>query len=258
MTELIEKYIDNDAIIDVGLKNKYDNAGFGEFIRFINEELISHENNSQLEADETEEEYVSRLLEFAEDYMKFFFSERGEGHGLEWSRRYAYFMLREDAASAAIAAYQEVKKSDPVRAIEEVRIFAGMHNGDDHFIRQFALLADEDQEHYHTLIVERAAAYSRIYKEQMALGNSVVFSHKYAECLARGVLSLCKCYAEAKEYEKAIAAGEPVVFAEVLAAEIAAFIIRRYSSYEARDEKMVERERQRLGKKFEMFKSADI
>jgi|GEM_PF-2071316 len=258
MTELIEKYIDSDAIIDAGLKNKYDNAGFDEFISFIDEELIRHEHNSQQEADETEEEYVSRLLEFAEDYMKLLLAEQGKGHGLEWSRRYAYTMLREDDTSAAVWAYQDVRKSDPATAIEELRIFATTHNGDEHFVRQFALLADEDEEHYHTLIVARAAAYSRIYKEQMVLGNSALFSHKYAECLAGGILSLCKCYAEAKEYEKAITAGEPVAFAEVLAAEIAAFIIRRYSSYEARDEEMVERERQRLGKKFYMFKSEEI
>lgn len=176
MSELSNKYYSKQDLLEIAKQKQIPEQYFEDFIAFVEKEKkeMTYDGDSHIL------DIGTAAINFAVEYFEKYEAEIRKGHSKEWSHQYACSI--EDHQHSFNDAYKAIKKVDPAKAKEELRIHSRAIGGDEWYIKHFIFLMDNGEALSHP--DKQAAIYSSIYKEQIALGKSKEFAHEYADLKA--------------------------------------------------------------------------
>ena len=99
-----------------------------------------------------------------------------KGHIKAWAE--LYVDSREEHQHAFNYAYREMKKINPTQAIEELKVHCRSTNCDKYHEKHFIYLMQQGEGAAEPCPDERAALYSKIFKEQLQQGRSETFARQ--------------------------------------------------------------------------------
>ena len=127
----------------------------------------------------------------------------------------------EDESVAIVQTYQKLKKENPEEAKMDIEVYAKSLSNDELFLKYYLFLMEHDCV---LDVEERAFNYVKIFKEQIVIGKSEIYSHEYADCRVSSekyAAKYCECYAFA--YEKALKEGKTEEYSRVFADRFGSF-----------------------------------
>lgn len=226
MSDLSDKYYSREELIQIALVNDIPEAFHNEFIVYV-EKDIQEMTDEKIESESNIKRSATIL---AIDFFRKYLEELKKGHSEEWARMYAN--NGEDHENAFEQTYSSIKETNPEKAIEELKIHCKAVGGDDLYTEHFIYIMNNGMALKETGPDEQASVYSKIYKEQIEIGRSKIFSHYYADLMAWNQDSELSCFAEASEYETALSFGKSEFFAFKYAKEMSDYIANHYFTYE--------------------------
>ncbi|MFV0270600.1 MAG: hypothetical protein ACK5HZ_02800 [Macellibacteroides fermentans] len=154
------------------------------------------------------EEVIQDALAIITEYSRVFMKSINIGHGEEWSDLVASYGFYSDDKydEASHYAYLELRKNDKELARKELSIYSKFIDEDELFEKHYVFLCERG-ERCDLSEEEVARNYSKIYKQQIALGKSEVYSHYYAERNAYNIYPELYCSKFAYAIEQAILKG---------------------------------------------------
>ncbi len=155
-----------------------------------------------------EEEVMQGALNIITEYSQIFMKEINSGHCEEWTDLVTreYSCSYDNYDEAIYYAYSDMSKKDKELAKKELNIYRKLLGEDEFFEKHYIFLC-EYVGWCNTPTVEIARNYSKIYKQQIALGKSEVYSHYYAERKAYDIYPELYCSKFAYAIEQAILKG---------------------------------------------------
>ena len=155
-----------------------------------------------------EKEVIQGALNIITEYSQIFMKEINSGHCGEWTDLVTreYSCSYDNYDEAIYYAYIDMSKKDKELAKKELNIYRKLLGEDELFEKHYIFLC-EYVGSGNTPTVEIARNYSKIYKQQIALGKSEVYSHYYAERNAYNIYPELYCSKFAYAIEKAILKG---------------------------------------------------
>lgn len=153
------------------------------------------------------EEVKQDALDIITEYSRVFMKEINLGHGEEWSDLVTKEGMYSDKYDEAIYyAYKELSKKDKELAMKELSIYRKFIDEDEFFEKHYIFLCERGE--LCDLSKEEVARnYSEIYKQQIALGKSELYSHHYAEQKAYDMYAEIYCSKFAHAIEQLILNG---------------------------------------------------
>lgn len=130
------------------------------------------------EGDSIQASALSLTNEYIERYLEII----AKGHGEEWAHHVARSVERSEKAS--YHAYSEIERNNPELAKKELLIHCKSLNGDVYFDKRYLYLFEICD--FPEGRIQKSKAYSKIIKEQLALGKSEIHAHEYAALVASG------------------------------------------------------------------------
>jgi hypothetical protein len=219
MSQLSDRYYSSGQLKEIAIKNNIPEKYYEDFIRQFEMYVEILTNEGQLGDSELGEGGVRLSIR----YIKRLDQEIQKGHGKKWADLYAD--SDEEHLHAFNDTYVAIKKYDPDLALEELKIHCKFLNGDELYEKRFIYLMENE-------VVsdpdKQAATYSKIYKEQVALGKSLLFAHNYADWMANDVFNEPFAFGYATAYDKAISNGKPEKYAIVYANNLADYYGENY------------------------------
>ena len=175
------------------LKNQYDECD---------------EDDEDCSFESIEKEVIQGALNIITEYSQIFMKEINSGHCGEWTDLVTreYSCSYDNYDEAIYYAYIDMSKKDKELAKKELNIYRKLLGEDELFEKHYIFLC-EYVGSGNTPTVEIARNYSKIYKQQIALGKSEVYSHYYAERNAYNIYPELYCSKFAYAIEKAILKG---------------------------------------------------
>lgn len=175
------------------LKNQYDECD---------------EDDEDCSFESIEKEVIQGALNIITEYSQIFMKEINSGHCEEWTDLVTreYSCSYDNYDEAIYYAYIYMSKKDKELAKKELNIYRKLLGEDELFEKHYIFLC-EYVGSGNTPTVEIARNYSKIYKQQIALGKSEVYSHYYAERNAYNIYPELYCSKFAYAIERAILKG---------------------------------------------------
>lgn len=182
------------------------------------EELYEYEYKNWTEEDylETGDSAHKGALEVTDMFIEAFLEEKSKGQGDEWA--FAVASCGEEGEVVYHIVYDEIKKTNPEMAKQELLIRSKSFGCDENFIEHYILLFERGSGYSDS--VENAKKYSEIYKDQISKGKSAVYSREYARLKSSDMnyhIIFCEEYAYA--FEKGINEGKSERYAMEFAEE---------------------------------------
>lgn len=202
MKDLTKKYYSKEEILDAAKAGNISEKYVDELIDFIDKYIQDVTEENQLREDEINEWTIKLGL----DYIRKYSTEIEKGHSAQWAGLYAGSI--EYHQHAFNDAYKAIREQNTQQALEELKIHCKAVGADEYYTKHFIFLMENAAGTEEIDPDTQAANYSHIYKEQLELGKSPLFSDKYADYMANDEWSEAYCFAYAKYYEEAIVKGK--------------------------------------------------
>jgi hypothetical protein len=233
-----------DIFIQKNIPAQFHSRFIAEYERIFNE--FYEEAKDWPDEDYGEDESVQReALDVTFMFIEPFLQQIEIGHSEEWAEIVAQYSADYEYVAFDYA-YKGVYEKDPAKAKEELLIHCKYLNGDEHFVR-YLLYLFQCGEVYSDPFT-KAKEYSDIYKKQIKLGKSALYSHEYADLMAWGEYVESYCDAFATAYDQSLQAGKSDDYARRYAYMYSDWIGNNYSKlsealndidFEYWDEKMI-------------------
>jgi len=223
MSELIRKYYSEEELKVIANEKQIAEKYFEDFIAFVEKDIKQMTDEAELD----EDEIGVAAIDFAVEFIKKYEVEIQKGHSEEWSKIYAESI--EEHPHAFYEAYNSVKKGDPEKAKQELKIHCRAEGGDDLYTSHFISLMENGEGFSDP--DKQAANYSAIYKEQIALGKSELFAHEYADLMAAGEYVEIYCFWYARVFDECIQNGKPKEYAQLFADKMGDYYSDYYGRY---------------------------
>lgn len=188
------------------------------FVELYEDEYI---NWTEEDYNETGDSAHKDALSVTEMFIEAFLGEKAKGQGDEWA--FAVASCVEEGEVVYHIVYDEIKKTNPKMAKQELLIRSRSFGGDENFIKHYILLFESGSGYSDS--VENAKKYSEIHKDQIAKGKTTVYANEYARLKSSDMnyhIIFCEEYAYA--YDKALHEGKSetyaLEFAEVYGEEL--------------------------------------
>jgi hypothetical protein len=179
MSELSDKFYSKKELVEIAKQKQIAEQYIEDFIAFVEKEIKEMTDD----VDSHILDIGTAAINFAVEYFEKYEAEMRKGHSKEWSHQYACSI--EDHQHSFNDAYKAIKKADPAKAKEELRIHCRAIGGDEWYTKHFIFLMENGEALSDP--DKQAASYSAIYKEQIALKKTEVFAHEYADLMANKV-----------------------------------------------------------------------
>lgn len=199
------------------------------------EELYEDEykNWTKDDYEETGDSAHKGALEVTNMFVEAFLGEKAKGQGDEWALAVASYV--EEGEDVYQIVYDEIKKTSPEMAKQELLIRSRSLGGDENFIKHYMLLFESGSGYSDS--VENAKKYSEIYKDQIVKGKSEFYAHHYAD-LRVSTMGYTELYCEAytATFQKALNENKSIDYAELYAEKLGTYIANHCSSFSNNDE----------------------
>lgn len=248
MTSLIEQHGISEQLKNIAQELELDASAYNEYLRFANNAILELENDDPV----GKEEFV---IEYSTKYIKIYSEQIKAGFSIEWSKSLAKSNWMEIEKNSTANAYYTIKEIDKIRAAKDLKLYCKLKEADEIFTKHFISLMEQGEGNSEPSAEEQAAEYSKIYKQQIDEGKSVIFANKYADLMASDEYCELGCYVEAIEYEKAINAGYSESYATHVSNDLSEYIANHYEKYEqSLNDVYMDREREKIEKEYEHLK----
>ena len=200
------------------LKIIFDKENFSKkyFLKFLsyyeicfNELYIDYQDYEDHEF-EGDSSVQSLALSVTIDRISIFLEQIAMGHGEEWAQIIVDNSL--EGESSIFHAYHDLMEINSELAKKELKIHSKSFNEDEyfekHYIYLFEIIDDVNGR------IEKAKKYSKLFKEQIANGESEIFAHKYSNLMADGDYHKIYCKEYAFAYDNAITNNKSNEYAE--------------------------------------------
>jgi hypothetical protein len=158
---------------------------YSRFYKYYNhsfDELFSDMKNFEDDDFEEGDSIQASALWCTDRYVDKFQQLIDSGHGEEWAHLLAD--TAENGEKAIFLAYSELSDIDKELANKELETHCKSLGGDEYFEKYYIFLFDEVAPVKGR--IDTAKKYSAIYKHQLSIGKSEVYSHEYADLIAEG------------------------------------------------------------------------
>lgn len=136
-------------------------------------------------------------------------------------------MSCEDEQVAVLDTYHKIKRENPTLAKSEIELYSKSLSNEERFIKYYLFLMEHD---YVIDVEERAANYTKIFKEEIASGKSEIYAHEYADNrVSSEGFSEFYCEAYATYYEKSLNEGKSKEYAEIYAEKMGDYLANNFS-----------------------------
>ncbi|WP_212002628.1 hypothetical protein [Chitinophaga sp. HK235] len=228
---ITDQYYTPTQLSEIAKENNIPDAFYDDFISILIQEIISfHEEDSW-----QPEEIKKYSVKFAVDKTLKIIALKKAGHSERWIT--LYINSSEEHQHAFNDAYQEMCKTDPAQALEELKVHCRALGVDQYYQKHFIYLMEEGEGAARPDPDEQSSLYSKYFKEQLKKGKSEVFAHQYADLKAGKEYVEEYCYRFANAYDVAIQNGKSDKYAYIYANKIGDYYADYYGRYrEDRDE----------------------
>lgn len=221
MTPIIEQYIGKEHFEKVMVTFKDNQEAADEMLSFLTDFLTALECDDAIDEDYT----PASLLQVPLNYIGFYAKSREQGFSIMWSKRYADYQISDDTRDLICRLYRAVAESSQEEADKDLTVFCRINDGDklyEAYLKEG--MADCDGCIGKT-VEERAADYSRIFKEQVAKGKSELYAYHYARLMAGDFYDPIYCEDYAIAFERSILNHKSEEYANVYADKYASELI---------------------------------
>lgn len=213
----------NEQLMEFAKKNNIPDYLHADFV-----DRVAREKGELSKEGWQPEKIESDSIKFAlEDTLKID-SLIKKGHIKAWAE--LYVDSRDEHQNAFNYAYRELKKINPAQAIEELKVHCRSTDGDEYHQKHFIYLMQQGEAAAEPCPDERAAIYSKAFKEQLQQGRSEIFADQYAD-LKAGQYAEEYCFHFAQAYDEAIQKGKPKDYASLFADKMGDYYANYYGRY---------------------------
>ena len=210
----------------------YNKIGYKEhanyFIELYNSSYDQFEidDDWQDESESIAEHTLQSCLDF---YLDYFIKYLKIGHNPNWANEIA-ILLRQTVyePDAVVETYHKIKKENPALAKSEIELYSKSLSNEERFIKYYLFLMEHD---YVINVEERAANYTKLFKEEIASGKSEIYAHEYANNRVNS-MGYSEFYSEvyATFYEKSLNEGRAKEYAEEYAEKMGDYLANNFSN----------------------------
>ena len=175
------------------------------------------------ESESLEEHTLNFCLEF---YLPIFLKYLKIGHNPSWANEIA--LSCEEESLAVLDTYHKIKKENPALAKSEIELYSKSLSNEERIINYYLFLMEHD---YVINVEERAANYTKLFKEEIASGKSEIYAHEYANNRVNS-MGYSEFYSEvyATFYEKSLNEGRAKEYAEEYAEKMGDYLANNFSN----------------------------